>query len=53
MIGRDAFGERVRGSLEARGVDTRYVIEAADRATGVTVVMSDLSLIHIFRGSGL
>ena len=40
MIGRDAFGELVRGSLEARGVDTRYVIEAADRATGVTVVMS-------------
>ena len=30
----------MRGSLEARGVDTRYVIEAADRATGVTVVMS-------------
>lgn len=40
MIGRDAVGELVRGSLEARGVDTRYVIEAADRATGVTVVMS-------------
>ena len=48
MIGRDAFGELVRGSLEASGVDTRPVTEAAHRATGVTAVLSnDAARAHV------
>ena len=39
MIGRDAFGNLVRTSLEARGVDTRYLVEG-DTPTGATVCMS-------------
>lgn len=40
MIGRDLFGSLVRRSLEGHGVDTRYVIESEDCATGATVVMN-------------
>ncbi len=39
MIGRDAFGSLVRSSLEARGVDTRYLVEG-DTPTGATVCMN-------------
>lgn len=40
MIGRDDFGALVRRSLDARGVDTRYVIESEHAATGATLVLS-------------
>lgn len=39
MIGRDAFGSLVRSSLDARGVDTRWLVEG-DTPTGATVCMS-------------
>ncbi len=39
MIGRDAFGKLVRTSLQARGVDTSYLVEG-DTPTGATVCMS-------------
>ena len=40
MIGRDVFGTLVRESLAARGVDTEFVIESPECATGATIVMS-------------
>ena len=39
MIGRDPFGELVRTSLEAKGVDTSALIEG-DTPTGATICMS-------------
>ncbi|MBO4416928.1 MAG: carbohydrate kinase family protein [Bacteroidales bacterium] len=39
MIGRDSFGSLVRTSLEARGVDTRYLVEG-DVPTGASICMS-------------
>lgn len=39
MIGRDVFGNLVRSSLEAKGVDTSYLIEG-DTPTGATICMS-------------
>ena len=39
MIGKDAFGSLVRSSLEAKGVDTRYLIEGPT-PTGATICMS-------------
>ena len=39
MIGRDSFGSLVRSSLEAKGVDTRYLVEG-DTPTGATICMS-------------
>lgn len=39
MVGRDSFGTMVKESLQARGVDTSYLIEG-ETATGATVCMS-------------
>lgn len=39
MVGRDSFGTLVKESLQARGVDTSYLIEG-ETATGATVCMS-------------
>lgn len=39
MIGRDSFGSLVRSSLEAKGVDTCYLVEG-DTPTGATICMS-------------
>jgi sugar/nucleoside kinase (ribokinase family) len=39
MIGRDSFGHLVRTSLEARGVDTSYLVEG-DVPTGASICMS-------------
>jgi len=39
MIGRDSFGQLVRSSLEAKGVDTCYLVEG-DTPTGATICMS-------------
>ena len=39
-VGKDAFGAFCRGQLEHYGVDTKYLIEDADAATGVTVSVS-------------
>ena len=39
MVGRDSFGSLVRSSLEARGVDTSYLVEG-DTPTGATICMS-------------
>ena len=39
MVGRDSFGSLVRTSLEAKGVDTRYLIEGPT-PTGATICMS-------------
>ena len=39
MIGRDSFGSLVRTSLEARGVDTRYLVEGST-PTGATICMN-------------
>lgn len=40
MVGRDSFGSLVSESLRAKGVDTRFLIESPDYATGATLVMS-------------
>lgn len=40
MVGDDSFGDLVSSSLEARGVDTEFLIRSAKYATGATVVMS-------------
>lgn len=40
MVGRDSFGSLVSESLRTRGVDTRFLIESPDYATGATLVMS-------------
>ena len=39
MIGRDSFGQLVRSSLEAKGVDTCYLVEGPT-PTGATICMS-------------
>ncbi len=39
MVGRDAFGTLVRKSLEAKGVDTRFLIEG-ETPTGATICMN-------------
>ena len=39
MVGRDAFGSLVRTSLEAKGVDTKYLVES-DTPTGASICMS-------------
>lgn len=39
MIGRDSFGSLVRTSLEARGVDTSFLVEG-DTPTGASICMS-------------
>ncbi len=39
MVGRDSFGSLVRSSLEAKGVDTRFLIEG-DTPTGATICMN-------------
>lgn len=40
MIGCDVFGEVVRRSLEAKGVETRYLVASDAVATGATIVMN-------------
>ncbi len=40
MIGRDDFGRLVRTSLDAKGVDTGFLIETDKCPTGATIVMS-------------
>ncbi len=40
MIGRDDFGRLVRTSLEAKSVDTTYLVETDMCPTGATIVMS-------------
>ena len=40
MIGEDIFGNLVSDSLEARGVDTSYLIRNPKTATGATICMS-------------
>lgn len=37
-IGSDAFGRYVLDRMQARGIDTQYVLETPDVATGLTVV---------------
>ena len=39
MVGRDAFGSLVRTSLEAKGVDTKYLVESST-PTGASICMS-------------
>lgn len=39
MVGRDSFGDLVRTSLEAKGVDTSYLVEG-DTPTGATICMN-------------
>ncbi|MBP5488144.1 MAG: carbohydrate kinase family protein [Bacteroidales bacterium] len=39
LVGRDSFGDLVKKSLEAKGVDTRFVLEG-DTPTGATICMS-------------
>ena len=39
LVGKDSFGELVCSSLEAKGVDTRYV-KKGDIATGATICMN-------------
>lgn len=40
MVGKDSFGDLVCSSLEAKGVDTSFLIRSAEYSTGATVVMS-------------
>ncbi|MBO4689309.1 MAG: carbohydrate kinase family protein [Paludibacteraceae bacterium] len=40
MIGNDSFGDLVETSLQAKGVDTRYLIRQDKYATGATICMS-------------
>ena len=40
MIGDDSFGDLVETSLQAKGVDTRYLIRQNKYATGATICMS-------------
>ena len=40
MIGDDSFGDLVESSLQAKGVDTRYLIRQNKYATGATICMS-------------
>ena len=40
MIGNDSFGDLVESSLQAKGVDTRYLIRQDKHATGATICMS-------------
>jgi sugar/nucleoside kinase (ribokinase family) len=40
MIGRDDFGRLVRTSLDAKNVDTKYLIETDKCPTGATIVLS-------------
>lgn len=39
MVGKDSFGDLVRTSLEARGVDTSYMVEG-NTPTGATICMN-------------
>lgn len=39
LVGRDSFGDLVKKSLEAKGVDTRFVLEG-ETPTGATICMS-------------
>ena len=39
LVGRDSFGDLVRTSLEAKGVDTKYVMQG-EVPTGATICMS-------------
>lgn len=40
MIGNDSFGDLVETSLQAKGVDTRFLIRQDKYATGATICMS-------------
>ena len=40
MIGKDSFGELVKSSLHAKGVDTSLLIETDQDATGATIVLN-------------
>lgn len=40
MIGHDVFGNMIRQSLQAKGVDTRYLVACDAVATGATIVMN-------------
>lgn len=40
MIGKDSFGELVKNSLAAKGVDTSLLIETDKGATGATIVLN-------------
>ncbi len=41
MIGKDNFGEFVKSSLEARGVDSSLLIETERSATGATIILNN------------
>lgn len=40
-IGKDDFGKQLRSSLNVVGVDTRYLVEDAETATGVALISVD------------
>ncbi len=40
MIGKDSFGDLVKSSLQAKGVDTSLLIETDKSATGATIVLN-------------
>jgi sugar/nucleoside kinase (ribokinase family) len=40
MLGQDNFGDHVVASLEARGVDTQYIIRSVKHRTGATMVLN-------------
>ena len=40
MIGDDSFGSLVEQSLQAKGVDTRYIVKQNEYATGATICLS-------------
>ncbi|WP_035052883.1 ribokinase [Andreprevotia chitinilytica] len=37
-VGKDAFGAQLKSGLEAEGIDTRWVKETADAATGIAAI---------------
>ncbi len=40
MVGKDSFGDLVMTSLQAKHVDTKYVIQSTEHATGATIVLN-------------
>ena len=40
MIGKDVFGDLVEQSLQAKHVDTRYLIRSSEHATGATICLN-------------
>lgn len=41
MIGKDSFGDLVKSSLQAKGVDTSLLIETDQSATGATIILNN------------